>query len=52
VTAAGGSAGGTAATTGDHADPVARIFAGASLVVALVGVVLAVTRRRTRMTSS
>jgi uncharacterized protein YcnI len=52
VTAAGGSAGGTAATTGDHADPVARILAGASLVVALVGVVLAVTRRRTRMTSS
>ena len=45
VTAAGGTAGAT--------DPVARVLAGAALLVAVVGAFLAVTgRRRTRMTSS
>jgi uncharacterized protein YcnI len=54
VTAAGGAAAAPAgAPRGDDADSVARILAGAALVVALLGAVLAVTgRRRTRMTSS
>ena len=53
VVTAAAATGTGAAPPGDGADPVARILAGAALLVALIGAVLAVMgRRRTRMTSS